>query len=108
MWSELALQFLGMVTNPVVVLLPVLLLLLTRRKLAIVGFTALAGAGFGVMESLDRGIGDGMLVVAASALAGVVAAEVILAIVLPIGMMTLSGMIWVRARMRAPGDDHKP
>ena len=71
MWSELALHFLGTVTNPVIVALPALLLLAT------------------------------------SAVAGVVAAEVVLAIVLPLGMLALSGVLWWRGRGR-PGSDGRP
>ncbi len=107
MWSELALQFLGVVTNPVIVILPALLCLTTRRKLAIVIATAAAGAFFGGMEAIGAGFPDGVLITLAGALAGAVAAEVVLAIVLPLGMMALSGLMWLRARMRAP-DDRAP
>jgi hypothetical protein len=46
-------------------------------------------------------------VLATSAVAGVVAAEVVLAIVLPLGMLALSGVLWWRGRGR-PGSDGGP
>ncbi|KAA2241059.1 hypothetical protein [Salinarimonas soli] len=108
MWSELALQFLGTVTNPVIVLLPALLLLFTRRKSLILAGTAAAGAAFGLMEAMGNGALEGALVVVTSALAGAVAAEVVLAIVLPLGLMALSCALWLRARLRPTRDDQAP
>ncbi len=104
MWSEMALQFLGVVANPAIVLLPALLLLVTRRRLWIVAATALAALGFGLMEALGSDLAHGAMVLLVSALAGAVAAEIVLAIVLPCLMMALSGMLWVRARRRPPSD----
>jgi hypothetical protein len=108
MWSELALQFLGTVTNPVIVLLPALLLLFTRRKRWILGVTAASGAGFGLIESMESHALEGALLILASAAAGGVAAEVVLAIVLPIGMLALSCALWLRVRLRPTRDDQAP
>jgi hypothetical protein len=107
MWSELALHFLGTVTNPVIVALPALLLLATRRKFRIVAATAVAAALMGVSDALHEGPAGGAAVLATSAVAGVVAAEVVLAIVLPLGMLALSGVLWWRGRGR-PGSDGGP
>jgi hypothetical protein len=108
MLSELALQFLGVVTNPVIVLLPALLLLFTRRKRWILAGTAAAGAGFGLIESMENHALEGALLIVTSALAGAVAAEVVLAIVLPLGMMALSCALWLRAKRPPTRDDRAP
>jgi hypothetical protein len=108
MWSEMALQFLGMVTNPVIVLLPALLLLFTRRKRWILAGTTAAAAAFGLVESMESHALEGALLVLTSAAAGAVAAEVVLAIVLPLVMIALSCALWLRVRLRPTRDDQAP
>jgi hypothetical protein len=100
MWSELALQFLGVVTNPVIVLMPGLMCLMTRRKLWIVAGTSAAAAGFGAVEAAGSGLVLGALILLTSAMAGAIAAEVVLAVVLPLGLMALSAALWLQALVR--------
>lgn len=105
MWSDLALQFLSVVTNPVIVLMPGLLCLMTRRKLWIVAGTSATAAGFAAMEAVGSGLALGALILLTSAMAGAIAAEVVLAVLLPLGLMALSGAMWLQARMRRRSGD---
>lgn len=100
MWSDLALQFLGVATNPVVALALTGLLALARRRSTVRLCGAAAGAGFGAVDALGAGMALGSALVAVSAAAGLLAAEIVLSVLAPLGVWLLSGALALLASLR--------
>lgn len=94
---DLLAQFIGTATNPFVPAAAILFIVVTHEPWRVRMGTALVAMGFGFLDALGHGAGpSGVLVVAASALAGLAMAEAILHLIVPLAIAAFG---WVRAAL---------
>jgi len=98
--SDLALQFLGVAVHPAALLTPLLFCLATKRRRNVRIAGALVGAGLGGLEAIGGDLARSVLTVLVSALAGLLAAEIAMMLILPLGLMAITGVLWAVRRLR--------